>query len=407
MQTEILRLMDIAAISLGAGLPVLAQPASLEIETPPPASSFRAAGLALEALVNEAYAYTNRLPGGRFSLTAPLRAEAEAVTDRRSLQRFLERALFLLPDHHAITALSNAESWAIVPSYTDIWVEFDGTSYPITAVRAGSPAAQAGVAAGDQLKSIGGLATGAAVDAFWSDLDVQPTADQRAFAARVLAAGRRDRQRSLTVLTRGAARDLTIADLYTAKMAREGITTRREGTSIVIAFGDSLGDTQTIADFDVAMAHAETGQTIVIDLTDTPSGGNTTVARAIMGWFVTQPRPYQLHNSPIEQRQTGIARQWVEQVLPREGRFHDGPVEVRVGRWTGSMGEGLAIGFDALGACVTGDRMAGLLGAITDRRVGDSGLMVKLPTERLSHIDGTPREDFVPHRSTTGCGPDR
>ena len=34
------------------------------------------------------------------------------------------------------------------------------------------------------------------------------------------------------------------------------------------------------------MASATPDQPVVIDLTDTPSGGNTVVARAIMGWFV-------------------------------------------------------------------------------------------------------------------------
>jgi len=60
------------------------------------------------------------------------------------------------------------------------------------------------------------------------------------------------------------------------------------------------------------------------------------------------------------------------------------------------MGEGLAIGFDAIGAEVIGQKMAGLLGAIYDHRLEHSGLVVKLPTERLIHIDGTPREQFVP-----------
>jgi carboxyl-terminal processing protease len=60
------------------------------------------------------------------------------------------------------------------------------------------------------------------------------------------------------------------------------------------------------------------------------------------------------------------------------------------------MGEGIAIGFDAIGACVTGSKMAGLLGAVYDHRLAHSGLVIKLPTERLMHVDGTPRERFVP-----------
>ena len=40
--------------------------------------------------------------------------------------------------------------------------------------------------------------------------------------------------------------------------------------------------------------------------------------------------------------------------------------------------------------------MAGLLGAIYDHRLENSGLVIKLPTERLAHVNGTPRETFVP-----------
>jgi carboxyl-terminal processing protease len=100
----------------------------------------------------------------------------------------------------------------------------------------------------------------------------------------------------------------------------------------------------------------------------------------------------------VEERETGIPRQWAEQVLPRPGKRHRGPVTVLVGRWTGSMGEGLAIGFDAIGAEVCGGPMAGLLGAIYDYRLERSGLVLKLPTERLYAVDGTPREAFVPPR---------
>ena len=169
----------------------------------------------------------------------------------------------------------------------------------------------------------------------------------------------------------------------------------RDG-ALVVRFNDSLGEDKTIAAFDAAMAKARPGGRVVIDLTDTPSGGDTTVARAVLGWFVDRPRGYQVHNLPSELRETGIARQWIEQVLPRPGKHHIGPVAVRVGRWTGSMGEGIAIGFDAIGAPVTGSPMAGLRGAVYDERLEHSGLVLKIPAERLYSVSGTPREAFVP-----------
>ena len=117
---------------------------------------------------------------------------------------------------------------------------------------------------------------------------------------------------------------------------------------------------------------------------------------ALTGWFVTKPPAYQVHGLPREEQQNGVPRQWVEQVLPRAGKHHKGLAVIRVGRWTGSKGEGLAMGFNLIGAKVTGDRMAGLLGAIYDYKLPASGIVLKLPTERLMSVKGVARENFVP-----------
>jgi len=391
----------LAAIVLAAAVPAAA---AQDRDAAPVAVSeaerFRADARAIEPLVNRAYAYLDRFDGGVMPVSARLRAEAERVTDRRSLLLYAERALLALADHHAITGASFADSWAIVPSYADLWIERSGDSYLIEAVRDGSPAQQAGVKAGDRLVSVGGFATQTAVDWFWRDLGLEPAPGRAAFAARILAAGRRGPPRRMTIQT-GASppRALELPSLYAApRAARPAVSADERGDALVVRIHDSLGDPATVAAFDAAMAPARPGQRVVIDLRDTPSGGNSNVARAILGWFVDRPTPFQIHSLPIEQRETGIARQWIEQVLPRAGKRHAGPVTVWVGRWTGSMGEGLAIAFDAIGARVTGNRMAGLLGAIHDHRLEHSGLIIKLPTERLMHVNGTSREAFVPRR---------
>ncbi|MGZ9113789.1 MAG: S41 family peptidase [Brevundimonas sp.] len=364
----------------------------------PAAAAYRQDALAIEALINSKYAYLDRLPDVAAPTSPVLRAEAEAVTDRAGLLRYAERAVAALADHHAITGGSFADSWSLVPSFADLWIEPEGEVWRITAVRDVSPAALAGIRAGDELTAVGDLPTANAVAAFWSGSGLSAEGDRAGYAARVLAAGRRDRPRDLTFRSRdGAERRVSLPNLYMAAPAdRPPVTVGETGDDLTIRFNDSLGDTRTIAAFDAAMAQARPGQRIVLDLTDTASGGNTVVARAIMGWFVDAPTAYQIHNLPAEERETGVPRQWVEQVLPRPGKRHRGPVLVRVGRWTGSMGEGLAIGMDALGAEVTGGAMAGLLGAVYDHRLANSDLVIKLPTERLYAVDGTPREEFVP-----------
>ena len=86
----------------------------------------------------------------------------------------------------------------------------------------------------------------------------------------------------------------------------------------------------------------------------------------------------------------------MEYVSPR-GKIYDKPLIILVSHWTASMGEGLAIGFDAMKrAKIVGTKMAGLLGSIDCYQMETTNMQFCFPTEQLYHLDGTPREDFVP-----------
>jgi carboxyl-terminal processing protease len=164
-----------------------------------------------------------------------------------------------------------------------------------------------------------------------------------------------------------------------------------------IRLHDSLGDTDLIGEFDSALARYERTSGLMLDLRDTPGGGNTTVARAILGRFVPGERPYQKHVLPSEERDTGVRRSWLELVTSRGPFRYSQPVVLLVGHWTGSMGEGLAIGFDAVqAATIVGTPMAQLLGATYRFELPRSQIGLNIPAEKLFHVNGTPREAFVP-----------
>ena len=351
-------------------------------------------------LIFQNYAYAERLAGFSEQRLRLLRErDAPRVADRGELVSFGERALAALFDHHAILGASRATSYGLVPSYADLWiVEGARRRLVVEDVRAGSPAFAAGVRPGDVLTGAEGVAIDAAIARFIGAPVSGLSGEQRAFCARVIAAGRRDRARLLAFARNGARRRYEIANLYQQPLARAagGLSARSDDSGIAhVRFNDSLGDGAVIAAFDAAMADLRSARGIVIDLRDTASGGNTSVARGVMGWFVDAPRPYQRHELPAEQRATGARRSWIEEVSPRGEKFA-GKVSVLVGRWTGSMGEGMALGFDALGVPVVGSAMAGLLGAIYDYPLPNTGLILKLPAERMAHVDGRPREVYRP-----------
>jgi carboxyl-terminal processing protease len=266
----------------------------------------------------------------------------------------------------------------------------------ITDVRPNSAGARAGVKVGDEVVTIGGVPVHQATDALAPKFLTMPSAAARDWALNVALAGSDLRKFvSLTVRSPGkAARRVRWVfappryDSLVSLTSKAGVAT--------IRINNSLGDEATIAEFDQALAKAVMASSIVLDLTDTPSGGNSLVARGIMGRFVVTERPYQRHEYVAEYRRSGVRRLWIEEVAPR-GPWIKKPLEVHVGAWTGSMGEGLAIGLaGAAAAPVRGRPMAGLLGALGEFPLPVSGITLRLPVEALAHVDGTPREMFIP-----------
>ncbi len=61
------------------------------------------------------------------------------------------------------------------------------------------------------------------------------------------------------------------------------------------------------------------------------------------------------------------------------------------------MGEGMAIGFDAMQrAVVVGTPMAHLAGAVSDDKLPKTGVDVAYATEQIYHVDGVPRQSWLP-----------
>ena len=345
--------------------------------------------------VGDDYAYFDRKRTDWPAVCADYREKAGEADGKGAFVGVVERALAELYDAHAHLGTSTSNSPRLVPTDADLYAEWRGNAAIVVDARAASAARDAGVRAGMRVVSIDGVAVDDAVAMRMPVHLKAPDPAARDWALRVALAGRQDRQPVRLVVERdGVRREIA----FVPARARPGrlVTARRVGRVGVIEIHNSLGDSRLVPAFDDALASVGDAGAIVLDLRDTPSGGNTTVARGLMSRFVTRERPYQRHERIGEARDSGVRHVWVELVEPR-GTIYRRPVAVLVGRWTGSMGEGIAIGLDAArGTPVFGTPMAGLLGALDEQRLPHAGFVVRVPAERLSHVDGTPREHFRP-----------
>ena len=298
--------------------------------------------------VRDRYAYFDQKNTDWDRVRAIYRPQAARATSRDAFLGVLEDVIEELYDHHAHLGTNTARSPRLVPSETDLWAEWRESRPILTSVRDGSHAEHAGLRPGMEVVSIHGSPVREVVRNRLPAALRAPDSVAHDWALRVALAGRHDAGMQVTV--RAGERTETVAfrpGLTETPGSR--ITAERLASDIgYVRIHDALGDYDTIAAWDAALASLRDTEGLILDLRNTPSGGNTTVARAILGRLVSQEHPYQRHELPAEERHHGVRRAWIELVLPRGPFTYDQPVVALVGRWTGSMGEGMAIGLDAL-----------------------------------------------------------
>lgn len=321
------------------------------------------------------------------------------VTTRDEFIVLLEHVLDELYDSHTQLNVNSATSPRLVPSGTDLWAEWRNGQAVITDVRADSDAQRAGIKPNDLVVSIDNTPIAVAVDARLGRSYSHSVAPARDWGLRAVLAGRHNTRRVLQIRQDNTSRAVELAarDQFSAP-SQEPLRHSQIAPGIgYIRFNDLLGENATIHAFDRALAELRNTRGLILDLRNTPSGGNTVVAKGILGRFVRREQPYQKHVLPSEERDTGIRRSWLELVSPRGDFIYERPVVVLVGHWTGSMGEGLAMGFDSTGVgTVAGTPMAGLLGATDQILLPRTRIGMNLPAERLYHVNGTAREVFQP-----------
>ena len=386
------------------GVPAVAQEAPTDIAQSEASFDAATAWDEFEQLLRGKYAYIERDDIDVEAQLRRSRALAANAPDKRSLRRIMHQTALTFMDPHLIVGPFEDDDFAIVMTAADLDARFEDGKAIVADVRRGSPAFDAGLRPGDEIVAIGGQPVGAAARLPFGDVLPDPTAAQLDYGLTLAVNGRRKGARTLHVRSgTQPARSIELAstrDWAIALGDREQVDLSfvgDEGDVAVLRPNNSLGDNETITAFDAALAEAiaQGARAVILDMRETPSGGNTEVGRSIIGHFVDEVKPYQMHRIPVFEREFTVPRQFVEYVFPREPHF-DGPVVVLHGRWTGSMGEGIVIGMDAASDSTSiGSNMGDLLGGLWNRQLELSGARVDLGGEALFHVDGTPREDYV------------
>ena len=324
---------------------------------------------------------------------------AKAAATREAFRDVLQLIAHNFADPHFVVGPLDAEDYSVGPTSADLCARRTAAGrFVLVDVRRASDAERQGLAPGAEIAAIDGRPPAAAVEAVMGRPLAALSPPQIDAGLNIALGGLRGRPRRLALRAGPALRTYELrptAELAQQVKAAPPLTVERRGDAAVIRFNNSLGNNATIAAFRAALLGALPAKRLVLDFRNTPSGGNTTVARGIMGHFVRREMPYQVHVVPREEREFGVPRKFVEYVLPL-APYYAGPVVVLGGPWTGSMGEGLMVGFAALGAQTAGAGLADLLGAVFNERLALSDARVDLGEEQLFQVGGAPREDFVP-----------
>ena len=320
------------------------------------------------------------------------------LTDVRSKSDFvslLERVLDELYDNHSSLNTNLKTSSRLVPTGLDLWAEWRQNRAVITQLRRGFSAEQAGLKIGMEIVSINRLPVEEAVARRLPKSLRVTNVDARNWALRAVLAGTHDQQRIIAAKNRKGVVAIYQLDLPNQTTVDQySYTPRVEWKILPRQIGyikiNDLISTEIVSQFDSALAGLKASPGLILDLRDIPRGGNTDVAEPIMGRLIDRRMGYQ-EVVPLHEPK------YIKEVSPRGDWTYKAPIVVLVNRWTGSMGEGIAIGLDGMKrATIVGTQMAGLNGGIFNMQLPHTKIGVSYAGERLNHINGTPRENFVP-----------
>lgn len=353
--------------------------------------------------INENFAYFDRQKINWENVKMIYQPLADTITSVGSFIRLLEDVNNEFYNGHIFLNTNTNSSNRTIPTGSDIKVSYLNNKFVVSELRQNYNAEQCGMKTGMIIYKFNDIPIEKAINKFLPKSFSKHSNEMYEYAANMLLAGTHNTYRKITVELEHKEKDFfpDAISNKTEENKAELIESKLLDNNIgYIKIENSLGNEYLIAQFDSVLDKYINTKALIIDLRETPSGGNTTIARAILGRFIDKELPYQKHIYTIEEKETGIKRTTLELVSPRN-KIYTKPVYILVGNWTGSMGEGIAIGFEGMKrAKILGTKMAGLLGEIYSFETPNLKIPFSIPSVQLQTVFGQPREYFIPKEIT-------
>jgi carboxyl-terminal processing protease len=274
----------------------------------------------------------------------------------------------------------------------DLLVERAGTDIRIAAIAPDSAAADAGLAVGDVITEVGGTPVEQVVRDAAPKCLTRPDHAADSYAINVAAAGRRGQTRHFAIRSQTAAsRNVSLA--VKQRPDAPNVQSQRIDEALGYIAIRSFADPTVVEAFDNALAGLRESRGLVIDVRQN-GGGDTAVARPIMGRFLSEQKPYALMR---RRERAGLSAPWREWVDPRGPFTYGGRVIVLVDPWSASLAEGFAMGMRGLErAMIVGTPMMGLGAAVFAIRLDRTGIQAQYSAEPVYDVTGQPRWTLRP-----------
>jgi carboxyl-terminal processing protease len=319
------------------------------------------------------------------------RPQAQAATSSADFASVIRKVTNELYDAH--TYLRESSTDGPRGPYFDMWVEpnRDGTAV-ITSVRDGSAAADVGVVRNETILAVDDVPVGKIAAEFMPNCLFRPDPAALAHALNSAVSGRIAQPRTLSLRTASGETRKVLIPVKTRPELPD-VESRMLSGQIGYIVIRSFADDAVVAAVDDALLALHDTQGLIIDVRQN-GGGDTAVARPIMGRFISDAKPY----ARMRRRQgNGLSAPWTETVEPRGPFTYRAPVAILTSRWSASMAEGFPMGMRGIGrGTIVGTPMMRLGAAVFQMRLDRTGLQLQYSAEPVYDVQDGPRWRLEP-----------